>query len=159
MKMRIIFLILLTFCLVACVSAPPVISPEAAKKQQEEIKARRPETIAWRVDLIEASAEAKYNNKPVFVFVTCDYNVCKDIERSVMTSKAVVMELNQDFVAVREVVNTTPSEFALKYSVQAVPSYVFLNEDGKLLGKVAGKIDTISFLDLLDKIREAHKNS
>lgn len=159
MKMSKIILILLTLCLVACSSTPPIISEEAAKKQKEEIAARKPETIAWRADLIAATAEAKYNNRPIFVFITCDYNACKDMERSVMTNKAVVRELNQDFVSVREVANDKPLDFALKYHVQYVPAYVFLNEDGKLLGKVAGNMDPYSFLTLLGKIREAHKNS
>jgi thioredoxin-related protein len=159
MKMSKIILILLTLCLVACSSTPPIISEEAAQKQKEEIAARKPETIAWRADMAEATAEAKSSKKPIFIFVTCDYTPCKNIERSVMVDKVVVAELNRNFVSVREVVSTEPDALALKYNVQAVPSYVFINEDGILLAKIAGKIDTYDFLTLLDKVRTVHDNS
>jgi thioredoxin-related protein len=115
--------------------------------------------IAWRVDVIGGSAEAQYNNMPMMVFLTENWDgdtFGKRMMNTTFCDPHVIQYLNEHFVSVKQ---TFTKENDKEYKIQALPAYVFVHvgeNSSTMLGRTAGYMDSEQFINMLDKALELY---
>lgn len=123
------------------------------KKTAEKTPAPKPEMLVKFENspgLMELLERAKAEHKLVFMDVYATWcTPCKIMEQEVFTRKEVADVLKRDFLSYRVdgEKNTGPT-IRLVYEIEAYPTLVFLDADGKVLIKSAGSISTTGFNQL-----------
>jgi thiol:disulfide interchange protein len=109
--------------------------------------------ISWQPSLDAALAEAKKTQKPIMIdFFATWCPPCKMLDEKIYPSSAVVEEA-QNFVCVKVDVDKH-ADIARKYSVNGLPSLVFLNASGNEIHRQAGIDGTVSsFVSLMQNAR------
>ncbi len=113
-------------------------------------------SIAWRIDLDSATAEAKQTGKILMVDVYTDWcEWCKVLDTKTYTDAKVIVEAQQ-FVALK--LNPEKSKAGAAYvesfGVSGYPTILFVEGDRTLVGKVVGYHDAVSFVDVMSKTTE-----
>ncbi len=96
----------------------------------------------------KALQKAKKEHKIIMLKVmTKDCYYCRKMDREVMVEKEVVELLAQDFISVAIDVSTTELPLGLK--TEFTPSFIFIDENAKVLMKLPGAWNKMDFLDIL----------
>jgi thiol:disulfide interchange protein len=108
----------------------------------------------------ELLAEAKSKSKPFFVDTYTEWcGPCKAMSKLTFTDEEVGKVTDQYFIAYK--VDAEKGEgitIAEKYKVNAYPTVLFFNTDGKQIGKEKGMMDVEKFLYVLEKyLKKASK--
>jgi thiol:disulfide interchange protein len=100
----------------------------------------------------KAVAKAKQENKVVVLdFYATWCGPCRQLDQETFSAKAVQTFLKHRTVALKIDVDD-PAELALKYQVTAIPCVVFLDGDGKEIGRLVGFQPADKFLEEGGKI-------
>lgn len=101
-------------------------------------------------DFEKAFEEAKKQDKIIFVDAYATWcGPCKYMEANVFTDDSVAVFYNEHFVSVKiDVESTVGLQFQKKYPVSAMPTFYFIDKDGKVLKKKVGGLDASRFLKL-----------
>ena len=94
----------------------------------------KPNDIEWVYSVSEGLALAKEKGKPAFIDFYADWcPPCQQMEKVTFRDKRVIEELAR-FVAIKADLTNSSSKgqsAAKEYGVQAIPTYVFINTQGK----------------------------
>lgn len=98
----------------------------------------------------EALAKAKKTNKLLFVDAYATWcGPCKMMDKNVFTKEEVGKYYNQNFIPVKvDVDSKTGKPISTKYKVTAMPTYLFVNGDGKLVYKKLGYMPPAEFIEV-----------
>ncbi|NUM32389.1 MAG: thioredoxin family protein [Bacteroidetes bacterium] len=100
--------------------------------------------------LKEAKAKAKKENKLIFIDCYATWcGPCKNMTKKVFIKKEVGEFYNQNFVCIKLDMETAEGEtIGNKYSVEAYPTYLFIDNNGALKHKDLGYLDPDAFIAL-----------
>ncbi len=101
----------------------------------------------------EGMLKAKNNNKKIFLHFYADWcKYCVQMDKLVFKYPTVITYLNSNFVAIK--VNSDKNrKLALDYNVRGLPASMFMESDGRLIGKRPGYIPQEDFLAILKSIK------
>lgn len=115
----------------------------------------KPTEIEWQHSVAEGLALAKRSGKPAMIDFYADWCApCQQMEKATFRDKRVIEELAR-FVAIKGDLTRSSSSgrsAARKYGVQAIPTYVFIDTQGKQTIKV-GYRPPDRFLQILQTIK------
>lgn len=157
MQMRLVLICFLigSFGLVNCSKkATPMVASTPATSTEAKPKA----TLSFRHEkeatLEQILATAKSKNKLVFIdFYTTWCGPCKWMDENVFSDDEVITLYNKNFISYKvdaedfEGVNT-----ALKYSVNAYPTLLFLKPNGEIAHRIEGMMPRESFVQLTNSL-------
>ena len=96
----------------------------------------------------KALEEAKKEHKIIMLKVmTKDCHYCRKMEREVMIEDEVVNAVEKDFIPVAIDISTTQLPLGLK--TELTPSFIFIDENARVLMHIPGAWDTMDFLQIL----------
>lgn len=115
--------------------------------------------------------EAKNSHKYIFVDVFATWCApCKEMDTNVFSADSVCLFLNDHFISVRAQIDSSRSDNALtrrwysdaayikkRYSIGALPTFLFFSPDGKLVHKGVGYKNASDFLYLAAEALDKHK--
>ncbi|EAY27987.1 thioredoxin family protein [Microscilla marina] len=98
----------------------------------------------------EALAKAKKTKKLLFIDAYATWcGPCKMMDKNVFTKKEVGDYYNKNFIPVKiDVDSTTGRPIASKYKVTAMPTYLFVDGEGKLVYKKLGYMKPTEFIEV-----------
>lgn len=99
----------------------------------------------------KARAEAKQSNKYLFVDAYTDWCYwCKVMDKKTFPDKEVAAYMSANFVALKlEMEHNYGINVAMKYRVNAFPTFLVFSPDGKLVKKIAGYMEPEAFIETL----------
>jgi thiol:disulfide interchange protein len=152
---KIIFLAFSTLILVAaCTRKTTTVTAPTTTVEEEEETANLAFLDNKTYLLSDVLAKAKAEKKWVFVDAYATWCApCKIMEKEVFTQKSVVSMLQKDFIAYK--VNTEKnngSTIALLYEVQALPTLLILDADGKVISKKENALGTSQFISWVSSV-------
>ena len=103
----------------------------------------------------ETMKKAKTEKKIVMLDCYTDWcSWCKVMDKSTFKSDSVIDQLDKNFIACRREMEKDPEgiKLAMKYHVQAFPSFLFFSPEGKLIHVTVGYRTTADFYAELQKI-------
>jgi hypothetical protein len=96
----------------------------------------------------KALEQAKNEHKIIMLKVmTKDCHFCRKMEREVMIDDEVVNAIEKDFIPVAVDISTTQLPLGLK--TELTPSFIFIDENAKVLMNLPGAWGIMDFLDIL----------
>jgi thiol:disulfide interchange protein len=108
--------------------------------------------INWQVSYEAAQTAARKSGKPLMIsFHAAWCGVCKDMEGKTYPDARVVQEA-KNFVPVK-VDTDARMDVAQQFQVSALPTVLWLDGKGNLLGRVSGYYAPDEFADLMRKVR------
>jgi protein disulfide-isomerase len=106
------------------------------------------EIVPWRDDLSAAREEGRRENKPVLAYFTADWcGPCQSM-KSTTWADADVEQALREFVPVRIDIDRDRN-LAHAYAVEAVPMYVVLDAEGRVLKSTSGALRADEFIEWL----------
>ncbi|MCC6721180.1 MAG: thioredoxin family protein [Bacteroidia bacterium] len=104
----------------------------------------------FKGSLKEAKAKAKKENKLIFIDCYATWcGPCKSMTKKVFVKKSVGEYYNKNFICLKIDMETAEGEsLGTKYTVEAYPTYLFIDNSGKLVHKDLGYLDPESFIEL-----------
>jgi thiol:disulfide interchange protein len=97
--------------------------------------------IPWRKDLAAAEAEARAQHKQVFAYFTATWcGPCQEMKRTTWSDNTVRRAMERRFVPVKVDIDENRS-LASAYGIEAVPTFIWLDDSGKALGQTSGYMD------------------
>jgi len=111
-----------------------------------------PETaVPWRTDLRQAAGEAAKAGKVIFVdFYAAWCGPCRVMDRRVFGEKAFAAALGTLAVPLRADVDTPAGrDLAGNYNVEAIPTYLVLSPEGRVLARSGGILSRKAVLALV----------
>lgn len=113
---------------------------------------RRP--AGWLSDFAEAEALAAKTGRPMLVHFYADWcGPCRQMEREVLNSRALLERLEGRFVAVKVNVEEQP-DVAERFHIDSLPTDVFVDSQGEVLEKSAGFVKPGKYLANISRIDE-----
>lgn len=104
----------------------------------------------------EALIQAKKEKKIIMIkAMTEDCHYCRKMEREVMIEKEVTDALKKDFITVMVDVSKMALPLGLKSAL--TPTFIFINEDQKVLMNIPGAWNKTDFLLLLEEAKQKDK--
>lgn len=120
-----------------------------------EQKASAAESIQWTTDLKKALADAKAQNKFVFVDVYTDWcGWCKKLDRDVFTNADMISYLGEKYICVKlDAEGSKDNEkVAEDARVSGYPAGLVFKGDGKLIGKLGGYMEAAQYKASLEEV-------
>jgi thioredoxin-related protein len=124
------------------------------------VAATAQDSLNWHT-MKEAQKMARHTNKKVLVFVEEQWSIyCKKMKDNVFSNQSVIDSIRHYFYPVKLDISSektiifnkkkmTPKKFARRHHIKAMPTTVFLNENGKKLAVQPGFISSKKFKLLL----------
>lgn len=110
--------------------------------------------LDWPSYYDEALAEAKKENKDVYLFIGSEYcRYCEKFEKEVLSQDEVIDRLKKSYVLVylSRDIDDIPSHL----KTTPVPRHYFLTKEGEVIYTTIGGRSTEGFYELLDEVKEA----
>lgn len=104
----------------------------------------------------EALSKSKKEHKLIMIKLTSQHcHYCKKMDSSTMIDQEVVKLLNKAFVSVE--IDVEKDTIPLDLNKSMTPTFIFLNEKGKIISKVPGSWGKKDFLDILNSVIKKSK--
>ena len=105
----------------------------------------------------EIYAEAKKDNKLVFIDLFATWcPPCKMMDSNVFSRKDVGDYMDKNFVSAKYSVDEgIGRELAQKYNVSSIPTYIILDNTGKVIGRVTGAMSSSTFISKMKTFKES----
>lgn len=111
--------------------------------------------IAWETSLAQAQAKAAAEGKLVMVdFYTEWCRWCQKLDAETFANEKVTKAIAEGFVSVRLNAEKEGADQAQQLGVEGYPTVVFLNAEGKELGRIPGYLGPEDFLAELRHLRQ-----
>ncbi|WP_412468158.1 thioredoxin family protein [Pedobacter sp. KLB.chiD] len=112
------------------------------------VSAQKKEIHFEKLNLKEALAKAKSENKSVFVDCFTSWCIpCKQMEANVFTQDSVADFYNENFINIKvDMEKGEGPAVKNRYSIEAFPSYLVLDADGKIRNKFVGGMPAKEFI-------------
>ena len=108
-------------------------------------------SMVWRTNFMDAWAEAKRLDKPMVLHFYADWcGPCLQMDRDVLKKGELLERLGTGFVAVK-IDADEDRELASRFHVRALPTDVFVDPDGTVLGQNEGYQDLNDYLTRLGR--------
>ncbi|AFD06583.1 thioredoxin family protein [Solitalea canadensis] len=109
----------------------------------------------------ETFAKAKQENKLIFVDCYTSWcGPCKWMEKYVFTNDTAASYYNKTFVNYKlDMEKGEGIDFRKQYGVNSFPTYLFLDANGKLVHKAAGRMPTTEFVSIAQKTSDPKETS
>ena len=106
----------------------------------------------WHTSFVSAQAEAKRLNLPILLHFYADWCMpCRRMEREVLKDPQLLKQMGNRMVAVK--INADQhQDLVERYSVRALPADVFVDPDGRLLGRIDSHEGKASYLAQIAKV-------
>ncbi len=103
----------------------------------------------------EALVASKQQNKPVFIdSYTSSCKWCKKMDRTTFRNRSVVEYMNTNFINVKmDMYGKEGKAMKRKYNIDALPTLLFTNSEGKALVRVNGYADAKTFMKKAKKAK------
>jgi len=99
-----------------------------------------------------ALKRAKKEHKTIMIkAMTEDCHYCRKMEREVMIEKEVTKALNKDFITV--MVDVSKVKLPLGLKSELTPTFIFVDEESKILMNIPGFWDKTDFLQILKEVK------
>lgn len=108
----------------------------------------------WPSDYDEALAEAKKEQKDIYLFIGSEYcRYCEKFEKEVLSQEEVIDRLKKSYVLIylSRDIDDIPSHL----ETTPVPRHYFLTKEGKVILTTIGGRSVEGFYELLDEVKEA----
>ncbi|MBE0513727.1 thioredoxin family protein [Sulfurimonas sp.] len=108
----------------------------------------------WPSDYEEALAEAKKEQKDIYLFIGSEYcRYCEKFEKEVLSQDEVIERLKKSYVLIylSRDIDDIPSHLERT----PVPRHYFLTKEGKVILTTIGGRSVEGFYELLDEVKEA----
>ena len=103
----------------------------------------------------EALKASENQNKPIFIdsyTTSCTY--CKKMDKTTFKNKEVVNYLNANFITIKiNMRSDEGTQLKEKYGIDALPTLLFINSEGKSLVRINGFADTETFIKKAKKAK------
>lgn len=107
--------------------------------------------IDWPNDYNEALAQAKKENKHVYMFITSEScRWCRKFERTTLQDEATLERLNQKYVLLH--ISRDIDFMPVKFKKKRVPRHYFLTAKGEVIYSFLGYWDPTDFDSFLDDV-------
>lgn len=105
----------------------------------------------------ELYAEAKKDNKLVFIDLFATWcPPCKMMDRDVFSRKDVGDYMDKNFVSAKYSVDEgIGRELAQQYNVRSIPTYIILDETGKVIGRMVGGMSNSDFISKMKAFKDS----
>lgn len=104
----------------------------------------------------EALSRAKKEHKIIMIkAMSKDCHYCRKMEQEVMIEKEVTDVLKKDFITV--MIDVSKMELPLGIKSELTPTFIFVDEDAKILMNIPGAWDKTDFLLLLEEAKQKDK--
>lgn len=108
-------------------------------------------SIRWLDSADEALRQAKQTGKPIIAYVTSDHcGYCRKMERESWSSPRVVGSVNQQYIPLKINASHQPEQ-AKALQVQAFPTTLLLNQEGRVATGSAGYLAPAQLTSLLQE--------
>ncbi|MFY0672583.1 MAG: thioredoxin family protein [Bacteroidia bacterium] len=133
------------------------IAPETNHNHEHNVEGEKAETKGiqfFKGTFKEALAEAKAQNKPVFIDVYAVWcGPCKWMAKNTFTNKDAAKYYNENFINYKIDAERGEGPYvARKYGIRGYPTLLYLDGEGKVLHKVAGAHPANSFVEVGEKV-------
>jgi thiol-disulfide isomerase/thioredoxin len=100
--------------------------------------------------LAKAKAQAKKENKLIFIdCYTTWCGPCKNMAKKTFVDKAVGEYFNKNFICLKmDMEDGEGPDFASKYSIEAYPTYIFMDHTGAVKHRELGYIEATRFIEV-----------
>jgi thiol:disulfide interchange protein len=124
------------FAILVVVAGVTVFSKATARK----------DNVPWRTDVAAAGLEAKQVGKPALLYFTASWcGPCQQMRSATWGDPSVDAKLRSSYVPVKVDIDSN-RETALAYEIDAVPTMVLLDADGKVARRTTGFLEADEFL-------------
>jgi thiol:disulfide interchange protein len=124
------------------------------KKPPSPAAAEAARPISWGADYEQAVKQARAVGRPLMVDVSTSWcSACKRLDADVF-SRADVAEVSKAFVCVR-VDGDKRADLVRKFRVSGYPTVVFLDQDGRELGRARGAVPYQVMLEEMKRVTAA----
>ena len=105
----------------------------------------------------ELYAEAKKDNKLVFIDLFATWcPPCKMMDRDVFSRKDVGDYMDKNFVSAKYSIDEgIGRELAQQYNVRSIPTYIILDETGKVIGRMVGGMSNSDFISKMKAFKDS----
>ena len=104
----------------------------------------------------KALARAKKEHKIIMIkAMTKECHFCRKMEREVMIEEEIVKEIKKDFIPVS--IDVSVHSLPLGLKTEVTPSFIFVDENAKILMNVPGAWDKNDFIALLKEAKQSLK--
>jgi protein disulfide-isomerase len=145
---------------VAFFTAACLISPSGAQAEEPGQPApQQAQSIAWRTDIDEAWRSTKTDQRLLLLYVKSDNCVyCDKMDRECYADPRVVQLIAESYVPA-SLHSARQPELAKKMGVQAFPTTVVIDSDGKLVDAVQGYVPASKLADWLKQLSARRASS
>ncbi len=114
--------------------------------------ARPKARVGWRTDFAAAWNEAQRSQRPMIVHFHAHWcGPCRQMERHVLNTPELMQQLGTNFIGVKVDSDQHP-ELIRKFSIDALPSDIFIDSDGRVVSRSEGYQDKQNYLARLHRI-------
>lgn len=109
------------------------------------------ESVRWTKSYAEARAEASRTGRPIVLIVgSRDCPWCRKLEQTTLRDRRVVRKLNGETVSLKvDSDDESQAELLASLRVRSLPSTMVIAEDGTILARRSGYLESASFLKLV----------
>ena len=127
-----------------------------APKEGALVSSHSSPALTWEKDWDTAFQLAASKNQPVLVNFYADWCIwCKRLESTTFTDPDVASLLSASFVGLRMKIDGRGGPYAKAYKVQAPPTLLLLDKDGRELGRIPGFMPPSPFLERFNRFLPA----
>lgn len=107
--------------------------------------------LDWLHDYGKALAEAKKENKAVYLFIGADVcRWCDRFKKMTLSKEHVIERLKEEYVLLY--MSRDRHKIPSNFTTQGVPRHYFLKSDGTIIHKERGSREVDGFMSLLDEV-------
>lgn len=115
--------------------------------------------IAWAGSYAAAVKEAKRTGRPIMIDFFADWcGWCKRLDADVYTADPVI-KVSKKFISVK--LNTETDDegrtLAAKHQIESLPTILFVNASGEIVGKIQGYMPAPAFAEKMQKTLQTHQ--
>lgn len=111
------------------------------------------ELVFYDGSLGQMEEQAKEEGKPYYLYFSADWcGPCQVLKKNVFNVEEVYQYSNENYLALHvDVDEFNGQELSKRYEVDGIPTFIFFNSEGKMLGSIVGGMNSQTFLQILEE--------